>query len=100
MKKILILMQLLPITAYANVPDFKCWDISGVITSTDNSRYVTRYYDQKYDSYRYMTAPDINDEYREYLISSRVSDDGYYYGNVYKDEKGMMYYDIKCKLMH
>lgn len=100
MKRFFIAL-ILPITSYAAVPDFQCWDIHSENFSTDRGIYGTRYVDKMpppYGSYHYETAPNKT-FYREIIIVNETHDDGYYYGNRYHDKKGVMYDDIKCKLI-
>lgn len=48
-------------------------------------------------AYHYITSPKDNDYYREIIIANSKHDDGYYYGNIYRDREGNMYNDIKCE---
>ncbi|HGY5181591.1 hypothetical protein RQL81_16305 [Citrobacter braakii] len=99
MKRMLFVLML-PITVFAaKVPDFQCWDISNIGSTTADDRYVTRYLDKMPPpggAYHYETAPN-DDIYREVIIVNEQHSDGYYYGNEYMDKKGVMYIDIKCK---
>lgn len=46
MKRMLFVLML-PITVFAaKVPDFQCWDISNIGSTTADDRYVTRYLDK------------------------------------------------------
>lgn len=46
MKRMLFVLML-PITVFAaKVPDFQCWDIHNIGSSTADDRYVTRYLDK------------------------------------------------------
>lgn len=94
----IILLAICPLTVLAEtIPDFNCWDIRGhELITTESSLFVTRYYNKRYESYIYVTAPDDKTSYWEYNISIN-EEDGFNYGSMYRNEDGSLAYDIKCK---
>ena len=102
MKRVLLLL-LLPISSYAYVPDFQCWDIHNFVKSTEGDIYATRYLDKMpppYGSFHYETAPNDANYYRELVIINQEFDDGFYYGSEYMNREGTLYNDIKCQPIH